>query len=43
MIILDGRKVFDGTLDQIRRDAEQLCALPGLSPIFPDDMPTGTA
>jgi ABC-2 type transport system ATP-binding protein len=34
VVMLDGKTVFDGTLEEIRQEAERLSALPGLSPIF---------
>lgn len=35
VLILDGKTVFDGTLDDVRSAADQLSALPGLATIFP--------
>jgi ABC-2 type transport system ATP-binding protein len=35
VLILDGKTVFDGTLDGVRSSRDELAALPGLATIFP--------
>jgi len=35
VVILDGKTVFDGTLDGVRSSRDRLTALPGLATIFP--------